>query len=76
MRDIIHIEDHVPHDVFEAMCWRCGKRWIVVVPAGVNLKDIECPKCHEQGYAFLTGQEISETVEIQGRLKLMALFIP
>lgn len=60
MRDIIHIEDHVPHDVFEAMCWRCGKRWIAVMPTGTNLKDLECPECHKQGYAFLTGQELTE----------------
>lgn len=58
MGDIIHIEDHTPHDVFEAMCWLCGKRWIAVMPTGTNLKDLECPECNTQGYAFMTGQEI------------------
>lgn len=58
MGDIVHIEDHTPHDVFEAMCWACGKRWIAVMPTGTNLKDLECPGCNTQGYAFMTGQEI------------------
>lgn len=60
MRDIIHIEDHVPHDVFEAMCWWCGERWIVVMPTGTRLKLLECPKCYKLGYAFKTGQELTE----------------
>lgn len=58
--NVIPIEVNSPHDVFEAMCWRCGKRWIAVMPTGTNLKDLECPECHKQGYAFLTGQEITE----------------
>lgn len=58
--DNILILDNMPHDVFEAMCWECGKRWIAVTPTGTALQDLECPNCHEQGYAFLTGQELED----------------
>ena len=57
---VVPIEANSPHDVFEAMCWRCGGRWIAVVPTETKLKDLECPNCCKQGYAFKTGQDIAE----------------
>lgn len=59
-KKIIPIEANLPHNVFEAMCWKCGKRWIAVAPVGTLLKALECPNCNEQGYAFATGQELAE----------------
>ena len=55
---IVPIETNSPHDVFEAMCWKCGKRWIAVVPDGTLLKQLKCPGCGEIGYAFKTGQYV------------------
>lgn len=63
MDKIIPIEENMPHAVFEAMCWRCGKRWIAVAPTCMLLKDLECPNCHEEGFAFKTGQDIVEDEE-------------
>lgn len=47
-----------PHTVAEAMCWKCGKRWIATFPSATLLKQLECPGCGEVGHAFLTGQDI------------------
>lgn len=52
-----------PHYVAEAMCWKCGKRWIAVYPTGTLLKELECPGCGNVGYAFHTGQDIVQDDE-------------
>lgn len=53
-------DDHDPHTVAEAMCWKCGRRWIAAYPSSTLLKELECPGCHNAGHAFLTGQDIVE----------------
>lgn len=47
-----------PHIVAEAMCWKCGHRWIATFPENTLLKQLQCPHCEEQGYAFLTNQDL------------------
>lgn len=55
---VVEMSDYQPHVVRETMCWRCGHRWIAVHPEKTHLKELECPGCHAQGYAFATGQII------------------
>ena len=47
-----------PHIVAEAMCWKCGHRWIATFPESTLLKQLQCPHCEEQGFAFLTNQDV------------------
>lgn len=54
------IDDALPHKVSEVVCLQCKHRWIAVRPCGTLLKDMECPKCGEQGYAIETGEIIEE----------------
>lgn len=56
----IPIEDGQPHEVAEIMCWRCGWRWIGVYPEKTKLKELVCPRCGNQGFAFKTGQTLQE----------------
>lgn len=51
-------EEYDPHTVAEAMCWKCGKRWIAAFPSETLLKELECPGCGNVGHAFLTGQDV------------------
>ena len=51
-------ENHDPHIVAEAMCWKCGHRWIATFPENTLLKQLQCPHCEEKGYAFLTNQDL------------------
>lgn len=60
--NIVELSDFQPHIVREVMCWRCGHRWIAVHPEHTALKDLECPGCHTQGYAFATGQLIPNDI--------------
>ena len=60
--NIVELSDFQPHIVREVMCWRCGHRWIAVYPEHTALKDLECPGCHTQGYAFATGQLIPNDI--------------
>lgn len=53
------IEENLPHKVSEVMCVNCKKRWISVRPEMTLLKELECPQCHQQGYAIETGADIS-----------------
>lgn len=55
---IVNFDDYQPHEVRETMCWRCGRRWIAVYPEKTLLKELECPGCHEKGFAFATGQTL------------------
>ena len=50
----------VEYKVSELICIRCKNRWIAVRPESTSLKDIECPKCHKQGFSIETGQIICE----------------
>ena len=52
------IQEYMDHTVEEVMCWKCGHRWIAVYPSGTLLKELECPECRNQGFAFSTGQVI------------------
>ena len=60
---IIPVEEKMPHKVSETMCWYCGHRWIAVRPVGVLLKQLQCPQCDRTGYAFETGEEITDDPE-------------
>lgn len=51
-------EEYDPHIVAEAMCWKCGHRWIATFPENTLLKQLQCPHCEEQGFAFLTNQDL------------------
>ena len=53
-------DEYDPHTVAEAMCWKCGARWIAAFPSATLLKELQCPGCHNSGHAFLTGQDIVE----------------
>lgn len=53
-------DEYNPHTVAEAMCWKCGKRWIAAFPSETLLKQLECPGCGEVGHAFLTGQDVEQ----------------
>ena len=53
-------DEYDPHTVAEAMCWKCGKRWIAAFPSATLLKELECPGCGEVGHAFLTGQDVEQ----------------
>lgn len=50
--------EYDPHVVAEAMCWKCGHRWIATFPENTLLKQLQCPHCEEQGFAFLTNQDL------------------
>lgn len=60
--NVTELSDHQPHLTHETMCWRCGHRWIAVHPEKTHLKELECPGCHAQGYAFATGQIIPDDI--------------
>ena len=62
-RKIIPIEAKMPHKVSEVICVRCGRRWIDVRPAGLLLKQLECPSGHI-GFVIETGEEIEEKGEL------------
>ena len=53
---IDYVEKLLPHLVCECMCWKCGHRWIGVFPESTQLKQLECPECHNSGFVFCTGQ--------------------
>lgn len=57
---LVDINDFRIHKVEELICVKCLQRWIGVFPEGTLLKDIECPKCKEQGFVIATGQELGE----------------
>lgn len=46
----------MPHKVSEVICINCKHRWLAVRPCITQLKDLECPNCHEQGYVIETGE--------------------
>lgn len=60
--NIVELSDFHPHVVREVMCWHCGHRWIAVYPERTCLKELECPGCHLQGFAFATGQLIPNDI--------------
>lgn len=59
---VVEMSDYQAHEVRETMCWRCGHRWIAVHPEKTLLKELECPGCHAQGYAFATGQTLPDDI--------------
>lgn len=60
--NVVEMSDHLPHEVRETMCWQCGHRWVAVYPEKTLLKELECPGCHAQGYAFATGQTLPNDI--------------
>ena len=42
--------------VSEVICLYCYRRWIAARETDVNLRDLECPTCGNQGYAIETGE--------------------
>ena len=58
MGDITELDEHRPHEFWEAMCVKCLERWIAVVPVGMLLKKVECKNCGP-GYVVNTGQDVS-----------------
>ena len=46
--------------VSTVVCLKCLKRWVSVREREVLLTQLECPQCHEQGYAIETGEETNE----------------
>lgn len=57
---IVDIESKMPHEVSELICINCKHRWIDVRPAGLWLKNLECPECRKTGYIIETGQVIED----------------
>ena len=53
---IVNINENIPHKVSEVICINCKYRWIAVRPTDTLLKDLECPKCKQQGYIIETGE--------------------
>ena len=58
--NITDINANRPHKVSEVICVNCCKRWIAVRPTRTLLKDLECPKCHEQGNVIETGEILED----------------
>lgn len=56
MADVIDINALVPHKVSEVICIECRYRWLSVRPERTLLRDLECPRCHRQGYVIETGE--------------------
>lgn len=46
--------------VSTVVCLKCLKRWVSVRKREVLLTKLECPQCHETGFAIETGEEINE----------------
>lgn len=46
--------------VHEAICVKCGYRFILVRPKELLLKDCECDSCGLKGFIIKTGQEIDD----------------
>lgn len=60
MTKIHSIEEQMRHKVSEVICVNCKHRWIAVRPTVTMLKNLECPKCHRQGFVIETGEIIDE----------------
>lgn len=56
---VIDINDSRPAKVSVVICLKCLKRWVAVRPLATRLIDLECPQCHEQGFAIETGEDIN-----------------
>ena len=56
----IDINDNIPHTVSEVICINCKHRWIAVRPSKCKLKNLECSRCHQQGYVIETGEVFEE----------------
>ena len=55
--NIVEFEEKLPHRVEEMICIRCKWRGIIVFPAELWFKRMECPKCHRKGFMISTGQD-------------------
>jgi Zn finger protein HypA/HybF involved in hydrogenase expression len=61
MGEITDIWTNKPHIVSEVVCLKCLKRWMAVRSEETLLKDLECPKCGEIGFAIETGEVINDS---------------
>lgn len=63
MTEIIDITANQQHEVFEAMCIKCYKRWFACVPYYAEpMKDWECHHCKQVGGIIRTGQPLDDNV--------------
>ena len=44
------------HKVSQVICLSCFRRWIAARPIDTRLDELECPDCHQQGFAIETGE--------------------
>ena len=49
------------HKVSEVICLRCLTRWQAARPVDTFLRDLECPRCHMQGFTIETGENLQES---------------
>lgn len=61
--NVISFEENLPHKTQEMICIRCKWRGLIVSPVGLWYKDMECPKCHKEGFMIQTGQDLDEKKE-------------
>ena len=57
---VVDINENIPHKVSEVVCLNCLYRWMAVRPTKVRLKELQCPKCMQQGNVIETGEEINK----------------
>lgn len=57
---VVDIDDYRMAKVSEVACMKCLHRWLACRPEDTLLKSLECPNCHEQGYAIETGEIITD----------------
>lgn len=55
----INVNENTPCRVSEVICVKCTYRWLSVRPIATLLKDLECPKCEQQGFVIETGEQIT-----------------
>ena len=57
-QNVIEMIEHLPHEVSEVICVKCGHRYISVRPISVILKRLECGQCGAVGFVIKTGQNL------------------
>lgn len=50
MKEEIDNDENVPHKASEVICLNCGYIWVAVRPVNCATSQLECPRCHKQGY--------------------------
>ena len=57
MSDTTILEFPIPHRLSEVICVFCGRRWLVVRPESMKLKELECT-CGREGGVIETGENL------------------